>query len=39
MESFADFVILGATIFCSFGAAFVLQRVALGLILGAIDRR
>jgi len=39
VEYLTDFVILGTTIACSFGAAFVVQKAALGLILWAMDRR
>jgi hypothetical protein len=39
MENFTDFVIVGATIAFSFGAAFVVQKFALDLILRAMDRK
>ena len=39
MDSFIDSAILATAIFGSFGTAFMIQRVALGLILRAMNRR
>jgi len=37
MEGLIDYVILGTTVACSFGTAFLVQKVTLGLILKAMD--
>ena len=37
MNGFMDSFILGTTIACSFGTAYLVQKAALGLILKAMD--
>ena len=39
MEGLIDYVILGTTVACSFGTAFLVQKVTLGLILKAMDQK
>lgn len=38
MASVTDFVLLGGTLTCAFGAAFALQKATLELILRAMSR-
>jgi hypothetical protein len=37
MDGLLDSLILGTTILCSFGTAFLVQKATLGLILRAMD--
>ena len=39
MDGLMDSLILGTTIACSFGTAFLVQKAALGLILKAMDAK
>ena len=39
MDGFMDSLILGTTIACSFGTAFLVQKAALGLILRAMESK
>jgi hypothetical protein len=39
MEGLIDSLILGTTIVCSFGTAFLVQKATLGLILKAMDAK
>jgi branched-subunit amino acid ABC-type transport system permease component len=39
MEGLIDYVILGTTVACSFGTAFLVQKITLGLILKAMEQK
>jgi hypothetical protein len=39
MNGLIDYIILGTTVACSFGTAFVVEKAALGLILKAMDQK